>query len=99
MVKAILLGIGAYVVTLAVAAIASGITMELLAPRGCSAVSDAVGMLIAVLFVVSVVIVGLRARKIMARTGGRVAIIGVYSGLMAVSYVVIAFGLMVAFNC
>lgn len=102
MVKGILLVIGSYIATLVVAAIASVVAMLLLAPRGCSALSNAVGVLfvlIAVLFVVSAVAMGLHARKVSASRGGRLAIIGVYVVALAVSYIIIAFGLMVAFNC
>ena len=102
MVKAIMLVTGAHIATLVVAAIASAITMALLAPRGCSAVSNAVGVLfvlIAVLFVASAVVVSLRARKITVQAGGRVAIISAYVAALLISYIVIAFTLMLAFNC
>lgn len=102
MVKAIILMIGAYIATLVVAVIASAITMALLAPRGCGAVSDAVGVLfvlISVLFVASAVAVGLRAHKSTVQAGGRMAIISAYVAALVIGYIIIAFTLMLAFNC
>jgi hypothetical protein len=68
----------------------------------CGAVSRALPVLwitIAVVFLASVVVVGVKARKIIPVVAGRRAIVAVYGVVMLVSYVVIAFLLMVAFNC
>ena len=68
----------------------------------CGAVSRALPVLwitIAVVFLASVVVVGVKARKIIPGVAGRRAIVAVYGVVMLASFVVIAFGLLVAFNC
>ena len=100
--KAIVLVIGAYGITLIVAALAALILMTLMAPRGCGDLSQALLVLlgtIAALFLASGVAVGVAAWKIVPGTAGRFAILAVYGITLLASYVVIAFGLMVAFNC
>ena len=100
--KAIGLGIGTYIATLIVAALAVLILMTVMDPRGCSDLSQALLVLlgtIAALFLASGVAVGVAALKIVPGTAGRFAILAVYGITLLASYVVIAFGLMVAFNC
>ena len=100
--KAIVLVIGAYGMTLIVAALSAMILMTLMAPRGCGDLSQALLVLwvtIAALFLASVGAVGVAAWKIVPGTAGRFAILAVYGIALLASYVVIAFGVMVAFNC
>jgi hypothetical protein len=100
--KAIILAIGAYIITLLVAALAALILMTVMNPRGCSDLSQALlalwGM-IAVLFLASGVVVGVVTWKIVPGKAGRFTIVAVYGMSLLASYLVIAFGLMVALNC
>jgi|GEM_PF-3028416 len=100
--KAIVLALGAYIITLIVAALAALILMTVMNLRGCSGMSQALLVLwgtIAVLFLASVVAVGLAVWKIVPGRAGRFALLAGYGVALLVSYVAIAFGLMVAFNC
>ena len=100
--RAIVLAIGAYFMTLLLAALAALLVMTVLDPRGCSDLSQALLVLwgtIAALFLASVGAVGVAAWKMAPGRGGRFVILAVYGSAMLVSYVVIAFGLMVALNC
>ena len=54
---------------------------------------------IAGVFLASVAVVGVGAWRIVPGGAGRWATVGVYGVAMLASYVVVAFGLMVAFNC
>ena len=101
-VKGALLVVGAYVATIGVAALTSLAITTLMEPHGCSAMIRALLVLwgtIAAVFLASVAVVGVVAWKIVAGIAGRLAIVAVYGVVMLASYVVIAFGLMVAFNC
>ena len=101
--KGILLVVGAYVVTMGVAAcIVTLAIMSLMDETSCSAMSRAMLVLwgtIAVVFIASVVVVGVVAGKVFPGAAGRWAIVAVHGVALLVSYVVIACGLMVAFNC
>ena len=100
--KAIVMAIGAYVMTLIVAALVALIVMTVMDPRNCTDLSQALLVLwgtIATLFLASVVAVGVVAWKIVPGTAGRFVILAVYGIALMASYAVIAFGLMVAFNC
>ena len=54
---------------------------------------------IAVVFIASVIVVGVVARRVIPSFSGRLVIVVAHGVAMLASYVVIAFGLMVAFNC
>ena len=100
--KAIGLAIGAYIITLIVAALAALIVMTVMDPRGCSDLSQALLLLwgtIAALFLASVGAVGVAVWKMAPGTAARFVILAVYGSALLASYVVIAFGLMVALNC
>ena len=102
--KGILLVVGAYVVTigLAIVIVTLAIGILMMEPHGCSAMGRAMLMLwavIAVLFVTSVVVVGVVARKFIAGAAGRYVVMGALGMALLASYIIIAFGLMVAFNC
>lgn len=93
----------AYIVAVGVSCfIISFASMVFIDTTKCSAVSRALPVLwitIAVVFLTSVVVVGVKAKKIIPGVAGRRAIVAVYGVAMLASFVVIAFGLMVAFNC
>ena len=100
--KGALLVIGAYVATMGVAAFTSIAIMILMKPHSCSDMSRALLVLwgtIAAVFLASVAVVGVVVCKIVAGVAGRLAIVAVYGVTMLASYVVVAFGVMVAFNC
>jgi len=102
--KGVLLVVGTYVVTMGVAAliIAFSIMILMIKPYGCSVMSRALLVLsitIAAVFLASVVVIRIVAWKIIPGVVGRVAILAVHGVALLASYVVIAFGLMVAFNC
>lgn len=101
--KAIRLVVVAYLVTMVVTVLAVAIAfMILVEPRSCSAMTRALLVLwttLAALFLASVMVVGVAAWKVIPRVAGRLAAVGVYGVALLGSYVVIAFGLLVAFNC
>jgi hypothetical protein len=101
--KGIILVIGAYFVTLAVTIFIILLAiLILLDPNSCSAMGRAllvVGGTIAVVFITSIVVVRVVAWKVIPGKVGRLAIMAVYVVAMLASYVVIAFGLLVLFNC
>lgn len=101
--RGVLLVVGACMVTICLAcSIITFASMVFIDTTKCGAVSRALPVLwitIAVVFLTSVVVVGVKARKIIPGVAGRRAIVAVYGVVMLVSYVVIAFLLMVAFNC
>ena len=100
--KGVLLGVGAYVATIAVAAIASLAIMMLMKPYTCSEMGRALLVLwgtIAAVFLASVGVVGVVAWKIIEPVAARWATLILYAAAILASYVAIAFGLMVGFNC
>ncbi len=100
--KGILLVIAAYLVTLVVTILVVIITMNLLNPRGCSSVGQALLVLwgeLAALFFTSVTLVAVLAWKTLDMLAGRLVVIVIHGALTFFSFLVIAFGLMVAFNC
>ena len=101
--KGILLVIGSYVITIAVAAfIVLLAIITLTQPYNCSTVNWTVVILwvmIAVLLFASVAAVRIVARKVIPSVAGRRALVVIHGLVMLASYVVIAFGLMVAFEC
>lgn len=102
-IKGLLLIGGSYIATIVVTVAIVVVTiMALLDTTSCSTMGTALVMLwgtIAVLFLASVVVVGIIARKIAANTIGRLLIVGVYGAMMLGSFLVIAFVLLVAFDC
>ena len=101
--KGVGLVVGASVVTMGVAVcIIALISMIFIDFTKCGSVSDGLGVLfvtIAVVFLASFVVVGIVARKVIPGGAGCWAIVAVYGVMMLASYLFIAFGLMVAFNC
>ena len=102
-IKGVLLVIGAYIVTFGVAICNIALAVAtFIDTTNCGAVSRAMPVLwgtIALVFLVSVIVVGAVAWKIVPGTAGRLLIVAVYGVAMLVTYVIIAFGMLVAFNC
>jgi hypothetical protein len=100
--KAIVLAIGAYIITISAAALAALIVMTVMAPRGCGDLSRALTVMwlvIAALFVASGVAVGVSAWQLVPDQVGRIILVTLYGVVLLASYFVVAFGLMVALNC
>ena len=102
--KGVLLVVGAYFATMAISVfiIAIAFIIILMGSYSCNAISQAMLVLwgtIAVVFLASVAVVGVVAWKMVESVAGRLAIVAVYGVLLLASFVVIAFGLMVVFNC
>jgi hypothetical protein len=101
--KGVLLVICAHIIAFGVAiCIIVLATALFIDTTSCGALGRALPVLwgiIAVVFLTSVIVVGILAWKIVPNLTGRLVIMVVYGVAMLVSYVGIAFGLMVAFNC
>ena len=101
--KGVLLVIGAYFVTVIVAIIFIVLaTMIFIDTTKCSSLSRALPVLwgtIALVFLASIVVVRVIAWKVTPSTPGRWAIVVVYGISLLVSFVVIAFLLLIFFNC
>ena len=102
-IKGVLLVIGAYIVTFGAAICNIALAVAaFIDTTNCGAVSRAMPVLwgtVALVFLVSVIVVGAVAWKIFPGTAGRLVTVAVYGMSMLVTYVGIAFGLLVAFNC
>lgn len=102
--KGILLVAGTYIVTMVMTTfiIVLAIMILLMGSYNCSDMGRALLVLwttIAVVFLVSVAVAGVVIWKAFQSTSGRLAIVVAYGLAMLVSFVVVAFGLMVLFNC
>lgn len=100
--KSILLLLAAYASSLVAAAVTVGAVMAVLNPHNCSDLSQALLVLwvaIAAVFCVSLVMVGFVAWRLQLGMVGRLALVGTYGILLLATYIVVAFGLMLAFNC
>jgi hypothetical protein len=101
--KATLLVVGAYVATLGIAiCIISFTIMSLADTHSCSAMGRAMVTLwiaIAVEFLASVAVVGVIAWKVIPSLAGRLATVVSHAVALTASYLFLAFGLLVAFNC
>ena len=101
--KGLLLVIGAYFVTIIIAIVIIVFAIMLLTgSNSCSTMGRAMVALlitIAVVFLVSVLVVRGVAWKITPSTPARWTIVVAHGLALLVSYFVIAFGLLIAFNC
>lgn len=101
--KSLTLAIGAYIVTMVVSVfIIAFAIMILMEVSNCNTMSQALVMLwitLAVLFLTSIVLVAAVMRKFYTSSSGCLPIVAVYGAVLLVSYVFMAFCLMVAFNC
>ena len=101
--KGVLLILGSYGVTLGVAI--AFIVLSIVIGLNISSYSTITRILlvllitIAVIFLASIFFVRWAAWNITQHTSGRLVIVGVYSVAMLLSYVLIAFGMLVLFNC
>ena len=102
-IKGVLLIIGAYVVTIGIViCIISFAIMSLSETHSCSVMTRALATLLitmAVVFLISIAVVGVVARKVFPNRIGCLATVGAYGLAMLASFIFFAFGLMVAFNC
>ena len=101
--KGMLLVIGAYTVTLVAVILIIAISLTfLIDTHKCSALGPSLLALwgtTAVVFLISGIVVGVIAWKIIQSTTGRLVVVAVYGALLLITYIGIAFGLLVAFNC
>mgnify|MGYP001823986411 CR=1 FL=1 len=101
--KGLRLAVRAYLVTMGVTILITLLTIIFLVDTTkCSSLGRALAVLggtTALLFLASVVVVGVRAWKTVPAVSDRVAIVVVYAMLTLVSWVVFTCGLMVLFNC
>ena len=101
--KGALLVVGAYTVTVVAVILIIAISiMFLIDTHRCSTLGPSLLALwgtTAAVFLVSVIVVGVVAWKIIPGTAGRLLTVAFYGAAMLVTYVGIAFGILVAFNC
>ena len=101
--RAVLLTAAVYALTMCVSALIISLTiMVLLEPHSCGAVGRALLLLwgmTAALFLASVLVVIVLVWRTVQKKTSRVAIAAVYGTLMLASFILIAFGQMVLFNC
>jgi hypothetical protein len=102
-VKGVLLVVGAYIVTIGIAiCIISFAIMSLADTHSCSVMGRAMVTLwitIAVEFLASIAVSGVITWRIIPSSAGRLAVVAAQSVALTASYLFIAFGLLVAFNC
>jgi hypothetical protein len=101
-IKGALFVVGAYIITMGVTIVAAFMTMLLIAPHDCSGYSRAIGGLwgmLALMFLASVAVVGVVAWKVIPGVVGRLVIVATHGVVTFATYVIIAFGVMVIFNC
>ena len=101
--KGVLLVVGAYIVTFGVAILIITISLTfLIDTHRCNSMGQALLALwgtTAAVFLVSGIVVGVVAWKIIPSLAGRLVVVGVYGVSLLITYIGIAFGLLVAFNC
>jgi hypothetical protein len=97
------LAIRAYLATMGVTVLIALFTIVFLVDTGsCSSVSRALAVLggtTAVVFLASVIVVGIRAWKVVPSVVARLAILFTYGAVLLASFAVMTCGLMVVFNC
>lgn len=100
--KGIVALVGLYAATAVAAVMTTFVAMLIMSPKSCSDYSQTAGviwLIVAVLFFASIVLAGILARRAFVRIAARVATVVLYAAAMAVSYLLLAFTLLVAFNC
>ena len=102
-IKGVLLVIGAYIVTVTAAILIIVLsTIFLIDATNCYGLGPSLIALwgtTAAVFLASVIVVKIVAWKIAAGTAGRLLIVVTYGVAMLVTWAIIAFGILVAFNC
>jgi hypothetical protein len=96
--------VAAYIITMTVVTFIAFLTISnlMMERQSCSDMSRALRVLwvtIAVAFLASGTIVALVAKKVIPSVAGRRQAVAVYGAAMLASYVFVACGLLVAFNC
>ena len=100
--RAVLFTVGGYFLTLLLAALLCGGVMIALSPHGCAALSRALLALwasMAFAACLGILIVGLLVWRLALPVLARLGIVAAFSLALLGTLVVIAFGLMIAFNC
>jgi len=101
--KSLTLVVVAYIVTMVVSVfIIAFAIMTLMEVSNCNTMSQALVVLwiiLAIVFLTSLVLVAVMTRKFYTSSSGCLPIAAVYGAVLLVSYVFMAFCLMVAFNC
>lgn len=101
--KGVLLVVGAYIATTVIAVLIIVISfIFVIDAHSCSAMGRALlalGGTLAGVFIVSLVVVGITAWKIIPNTAGRLITVAVHGVSLLVTYVGFVFGMLVAFNC
>ena len=102
-VRGVLLVIGAYMLTIWVAIFSIVFAvMFLIDTHNCSAMAQALAALsvtLAVEFLISIVVVGIVLRRVVPKRAGCLALVGLHGIALLATYILIAFGLLLAFNC
>lgn len=102
-VKGGLLVVGVYTITVVAVIIIIAISLTfLIDTHKCSSLGPSLLALwgtIAVVFLISEIVVGVISWKIMPGTAGRLVVVAVHGVSLLVTYIGIALGLLVAFNC
>ena len=102
-IKGVLLVVGAYIISVVTVILIVAVSLIFLVDtHRCSAMGQALLALwgtTAAVFLISGIIVGVVTWKIIPNTAGRLVTVAVYGVAMLVTYIGIAFGLLVAFNC
>ena len=101
-IKGTLLVVGTYVITMGMTVFAAFVIMLLINPHDCSGYGRALGVLwgmLAVMFLASVAVVGVVVWKVIPGIVRRLVIVATHGVVTLATFVIIAFGLMVIFNC
>jgi hypothetical protein len=101
-VRAVLLLMGAYALAFVMVAVVSGLVMLTMSPHACKEYSDTLGVLWATIggaMCVCWVVVAFLAWRYLEGLLARGVVLTLYAVALLTMYVVIAFGLMLAFNC
>ncbi len=100
--KALLLAIGAYVGTVAFGGVAAGVALAFMSPRGCASYGRAlvvVWVVVAIAFLLGLLTTGLASLWMKLSAAARLGLVGALGAALLATYVVVALGLTVAFNC
>jgi len=98
----VLLALGGYAVTMAIALVASITVFVVVSPHGCSSYGRAlVGIWVALVgtLLLSVIAVGFAAGRLGLGTGARWSLVAAYAFALLATFVLVGLGLMIGFNC
>jgi hypothetical protein len=100
--KGVLLALGGYAVTMAVALVASITAFAVVSPHGCASYGRAlvaIWVALAGTLLLSVIAVGFAAGRLGLGAAARWGLVVGYGFALLVTFVVIGFGLLIGFNC